>query len=144
MGRRERLVLLLKFREQPYILDCDHGLGGESLHQRDLLVRELPDLSAPQSQHADRFAITQHGDRQHCAKPQRLLERTLVVGSLSDVGHMDGATLDDRASGRPSACRCSRICSTYELQLAGRYIVLSHETQPLTVESDDGSPGGVA
>src|SRR5262245_40183657 len=144
MGRRERLVLLLKFREQPYILDCDHGLGGESLHQRDLLVRELPDLSAPQSQHADRFAITQHRDRQHCAKPQRLLERTLVVGRLSDVGDMYGSTLDDRATCRPSSCLCSRICSTYELQLAVRHIVLIHESQPLTVESDDGPPGSVA
>ena len=32
--------------EQPRVLDGDHGLGGEILHQRDLLVGERPNLLA--------------------------------------------------------------------------------------------------
>jgi len=34
----------LELVEQPDVLDGDHGLVGEGLQQRDLLIRERPNL----------------------------------------------------------------------------------------------------
>ena len=52
---------LAQFVEQPRILDGDDGLGGEVLHQRDLLVGERPDLLAVDDNGADELIIFEHG-----------------------------------------------------------------------------------
>ena len=38
VGRRERPILLLEFREQPHVLDGDDGLVGEGLEQGEMLI----------------------------------------------------------------------------------------------------------
>ena len=50
----------LKFVEQPRVLDGDDGLGGEVLHQRDLLVGERPNLLAVDDDSADQRIIFEH------------------------------------------------------------------------------------
>ena len=42
-----------QFAEQPRVLDGDDGLGGEILHQRDLLVGEWTNLLAENGNGAD-------------------------------------------------------------------------------------------
>ena len=51
---------LPQFVEKPRILDGDDGLGGEVLHQLDLLVGEGPYFLAGKSECADEFIILQH------------------------------------------------------------------------------------
>ena len=43
---RQLTALVLDFVEQPHVLDRDHGLVGEGLHERDLLVSEWFDLQS--------------------------------------------------------------------------------------------------
>jgi hypothetical protein len=49
--------------EQPRILDCDHRLVGEVLHQLDLLAGERPDLLAVDADHPDQLALLEHRHR---------------------------------------------------------------------------------
>ena len=51
---------LAQFVEQPRVLDGDHGLGGEVLHQLDLLVGERPDLLAVDDDGADQLVVLEH------------------------------------------------------------------------------------
>ena len=46
---------LAQLVEQPRVLDRDHGLGGEVLHQLDLLVGERPHLLAVDGDRADQL-----------------------------------------------------------------------------------------
>ena len=59
-GRGLLLQRLPQFVEQPRVLDGDDGLGGEVLHQRDLLVGERPHLLAIDIEIADVFAVLEH------------------------------------------------------------------------------------
>src|SRR6202165_2846383 len=58
-GLRELTGLGLHLVEQPDIADGDHRLIGESLQQRNLLVREGVDLSAAYDDGADALVLTQ-------------------------------------------------------------------------------------
>ena len=49
--------------EQPRVLDGDDGLGGEVLHQLDLLVGERPHLLAIDDDGADQLVILEHRHR---------------------------------------------------------------------------------
>ena len=46
--------------EQPRVLDRDHGLCGEVLHQLDLLVGEGPHLLPVDGDEADKFVVLEH------------------------------------------------------------------------------------
>ena len=46
--------------EQPRVLDGDHGLRGEVLHQLDLLVGERPHLLAVDDDRADQLVVLEH------------------------------------------------------------------------------------
>src|SRR5262245_573346 len=52
-------VARLQLREQPAVLDRDHGLGGEGLDQLDLLVGEWVYLDPPHVDGADGYTFTQ-------------------------------------------------------------------------------------
>ena len=51
---------LAQFVEQPRVLDGDDGLGGEVLHQLDLLVGERPHLLAVDDDGADQLVVLEH------------------------------------------------------------------------------------
>ena len=51
---------LAQLVEQPRILDGDDGLGGEVLHQLDLLVGERTHLLAVNADGADQLVILEH------------------------------------------------------------------------------------
>ena len=51
-------------REQPRVLDGDHGLRGEVLHQLDLLVGEGEDFLAIHSERTDQFVVLQQRNSQ--------------------------------------------------------------------------------
>ena len=56
-GRRLLLQRFAQFAEQPRVLDGDDRLGGEVLHQRDLLVGERPDFLPIDRDSADQLAV---------------------------------------------------------------------------------------
>ena len=53
---------LAQLVEQPRVLDGDHRLRGEVLHQLDLLVGEGPHLLAVDNDCADHLVVLQHRD----------------------------------------------------------------------------------
>ena len=63
--------------EQPRVLDGDDGLGGEVLHQLDLLVGERAHLLAVDDDRADQLVVLEH---RHGEKGARAAE-------------LDGATM---------------------------------------------------
>ena len=68
MGVGERTILLLQLREQPDVLDRNHGLVGEGLEQRDLSLREEMCLGAADVDGADRDTFfSDQGDAQYRA-----------------------------------------------------------------------------
>ena len=69
---------LAQLVEQPRVLDGDHGLGGEVLHQLDLLVVERPHLLAIDGDRADNLLVAEHRhDQQRSAHRQDQRERRL-------------------------------------------------------------------
>ena len=56
---------LAQLVQQPRILDGDDGLGGEVLHQLDLLVGEWPDFLAIDGDGADQFVVLKHRHDEH-------------------------------------------------------------------------------
>ena len=63
---------LAQLVEQPRVLDGDDGLGGEVLHQLDLLVGERPHLLAVDGDGADQFVVLEH---RHANEGPRSAER---------------------------------------------------------------------
>ena len=61
----------LQFREQPYVLDGDHGLIGERLEQIDLRVGERGGLGPNDVDSADRRAASQHRNGHEAAVADR-------------------------------------------------------------------------
>ena len=86
--------------EQPRVLDRDHGLVGEGLHQVDVGLGERLDPAAQQRDHADRLAIAQHRHRQHRAEAVTRLELAHVgvlgVDERNDVLDMQQPALEER------------------------------------------------
>ena len=62
-----RSSVLTQLLEQSGILDGDHGLIGEVLHQLDLLVCERPDFLAEDGNRSDQLAFLEH--RHHDKRP---------------------------------------------------------------------------
>ena len=57
---REIVGALAQLAKQPRVLDGDHGLLGEVLDQRDLLVGEGTDLLPEDRDRADQLVFLQH------------------------------------------------------------------------------------
>ena len=69
--RRGGVRLPTQLVEQPRVLDGDHGLSGEVLHQLDLLVSKGANFLAEHGERTDKFVVFQHRDgekRPHTAK----------------------------------------------------------------------------
>ena len=99
---RQLAVAGLQLGEQPHVLDGDDRLVGEGLQELDLLVREGPDLRAPDSDRADRprprAASGRPSDRPIAGLPRRPWS---VGNSSSDsaaqVVRCGSTSIDDRA-----------------------------------------------
>jgi hypothetical protein len=67
------VVTRLQLVERPHVLDGDHGLVGEGLEQRDLLVAERHDLGAAGRDRADSDAVAKqrHAQRRSIPSPLR-------------------------------------------------------------------------
>ena len=55
--------------QQARVLDGDDGLGGEVLHELDLLVGKGTNFLAGHGKRADQFVLLQHGDSQNRPYP---------------------------------------------------------------------------
>src|SRR5262249_26022289 len=94
---RSRLLLqgFTQFVEQPRILDVDDGLGGEVLHQFDLLVGERSDFLAVDGDRSDQLIFSQHRHDEKSASArkfhQRNHTRVTINKSLlcSEVGYVN-------------------------------------------------------
>jgi hypothetical protein len=87
---------LAQFTEQPRILDRDNGLGGEVLHEGDLLVCERSDFLAVDGQSTEQHFVFAKCDNKggssaaqvyHCSakritKPIRILVHLIAVNQL--------------------------------------------------------------
>ena len=83
---------LLRFVEKADILDGDHGLVREGLHQRNLFVAEGPGNSADDGQNADAFGVTHQRHHEGRANALPLMDPALVfrqfhLGPIRDVQH---------------------------------------------------------
>ena len=58
--------------EQPRILDGDDGLGGEVLHQFNLLICEWPHLLAVNDNCADHLVVLNHWDSDQTSRASKL------------------------------------------------------------------------
>jgi hypothetical protein len=65
-GFGELASALLLGLEQPYILNCDHRLVGESGDELNLLLAERLYLGSCQKQHADRKSLAQKRNTERC------------------------------------------------------------------------------
>ena len=79
-----------QFVEQPRVLDGDDGLGGEVLHQLDLLVGERPDLLAVDEDSADQLVVLEHrhaNGRPRAAEPRCRADHRFssIVGSMAHL-----------------------------------------------------------
>src|SRR5262245_18188350 len=106
---REVAVARFELLEQPNILDRDHGLVGESLQQADLSVVEELHLGAPESDRADRDAITRQRNSQHGSMaplPRGLRAFWILVHRAQQVANLDrpplqhGSAVDHATNGR--------------------------------------------
>ena len=71
-GRGLLLQRFAQLVEQPRVLDGDDGLGGEVLHQFDLLVGEWPNLLAIDGDGADQFVVLRASARQALSERQQV------------------------------------------------------------------------
>ena len=96
---RARLHLV----EQPHVLDRDHGLVGEGLHQLDLLVGERPHLGATHRKHANGLFFPKQWDREDGAVAYASCGAfRKLVASSREVVHMDSFAVH----GGPSSSPC--------------------------------------
>ena len=99
LGGRARLLGLV---EQPHVLDRDHRLVGEGLHERDLDRRERAHLVAQQRDRTHCLALAQQRHREHRTESVPRLNladvRILGIDEREDVLDMDKAALQHRAS----------------------------------------------
>ena len=81
----ERSLVRWRFVKQPRVLDGNDGLGGEILHQLDLLVGEGPHLLPINDDDANELVFLQHRDGHKCPRASRML-RSGLSGLERHVG----------------------------------------------------------
>ena len=96
--------------EQPRVLDGDHGLVGEGLHERDLRVAEWLHHRLGEGQHANRLALAQKWDRKQRSNfSDDNLVLATELGFGLKIGHMHGAPFEHGPSGERGAIRGYRV-----------------------------------
>jgi hypothetical protein len=90
--------------KQTHVLNCDHRLIGERLHQLNLLSGKWPYLSATDRKRADCGVSSQQRNRENCPVAQAPRERVAFrefIASGHEVGHVDRRTIDNGAPSSP-------------------------------------------
>src|SRR5262245_5533820 len=107
MGYGERLVLLLKFREQAHVLNRNDRLIGEGLEERDLLVREGAHLLTSDQDPADSHAFAEQRYREHGPMVEPALEgsanRKFALALRGEIVDVDGSSVRYRSPRRRTA-----------------------------------------
>src|SRR5215470_6497292 len=96
----QSVILLPKFREQPYILDRDDCLSGEDFEQSDLVGCERPWLPSRDRDEADGDVVADHRNEQVATPPAcqaGLTHHVCCVRGGLDVFDSMGTTLMDGA-----------------------------------------------
>src|SRR5215468_8142883 len=134
----QRPILLLKFGEQPDILDRDDCLVRKGLKERDLFVRERPWRGASDRNDADGNALSQHGDAESASIADRaaqgwILELRVEIGIWY---------VDDRAIENCPRCSKGSGWSRWEYALCrlkrlGGVVVLRDLMHQLAVEPEE-------
>ena len=77
--------------EQPRVLDGDHGLVGEGLHQFDVPRRKLADAVAPKDEQADALALPHQGNDEERLEAEFFLKglrcHRAIVFEIADIGN---------------------------------------------------------
>jgi hypothetical protein len=125
-GRGLLLQGLLRFVEEPDIVDGDDGLIGESLEQFDLPVCERARLFARDVDGADRLAVAKHRHRQRAPKPRidEWCRRIFRVGG--EIGDMRHGAVEDRSTRHDAPMRRSGKNLARGRQLFRREIMTGH------------------
>src|SRR5262249_39580539 len=149
VGLRQRLILLLKLREHPYVLDGDHRLVGERLEQGDMLIGEKACLSAGEDNSAEGAALTQHGNGDRASWPLPTRRRPQGPGCTSPhrfdiVRSLDDAKVTNRSGHEASVAGRHWESAADGLQVLCGPSMRLHEVDELPVESEDTAEAGAA
>src|SRR5262249_47639307 len=144
MSLRQRLILLLQFREQPYVLDGDDRLVGEGFHQRDLAFGEGSNLVPVDEDNAQQLINSEHRNREYGPDWISLeMRKKSVLGIGFGIENVDRAMLEGSTSGSAVPSGSVWICFDESSKL-GCHVVRRHYPQQLTVEAIDESALGFA
>ncbi len=91
-------VARLELGEEPHVLDRDHRLVGEGPQQRNLCVREEPDLGAPYADRADRAAIPEQRHAKHGPRADPRPRGRRILWVVHEIRRLDHAALERGAS----------------------------------------------
>ncbi len=136
-------VFFLELREQPHVLDGDHGLVREGLQEFCLPVGERPHLGTPDRDRAEGRAFAHQGDAEDRSEVQGARERT-AFGVLADIG-LNVCDLD-----RPSfehgtpAGRCRRQRTEGADGVRENRTFVSDQAQHVAIDAKHGGVEGVA
>ena len=138
--RRRGLPLpcLLGLVEQAHVLDGNHGLIGEGLQKRDLLVREWSRFSAADTDYADRISLAHQGNGQGAAEPSRSSSGTNdIIRVLENVGDRDNAPSQNRSGRRRVAAGRPRKSVPPRIGTGGIQIGDGSQVDELAVEREN-------
>src|SRR5262245_19399337 len=94
------------------VLDGNHGLIGEVLNQRDLLVSKWPDFRARQSQDADGLSFAQHRNAEYGTETSEPLGlRPTKISGYPHIGDVNDTTFQQRCSRNRATFRLYRNCT---------------------------------
>jgi hypothetical protein len=101
MGFGQGAIFLLRFREQPHVLDGDDRLVCEGLEEGDLLLREGADFASADEDCANGDALTQERSAESRAPPEPPgdISADRKVVSLGQIFDVDDTRLAYRVSG---------------------------------------------
>ena len=143
-GRGLALERFLRLVEQARVLDRYHGLVGEGLEQRGLLIGKGPGLGAWKLDRADRDAVAHQRDAQHGADADPAEDgkggREFFRVRL-DVLDVNRSRLQDRPAGDGLAAERSPV----DADGSGRDgTVMGREHQIVAIQTEDRAVGRVA
>src|SRR6516164_7004263 len=126
----------LRLVEQPRVLDCYDGLGGEAFQKCNLTVSKGPHLEPIDENYSQQLARFEHGNREYGSKGLHQARPVSVFGVSLGIEHVDRTPLECGA--RSGACPSGRnwILLDESLDFGGD-IVGGHDTQVLTVEAEN-------
>ncbi len=144
---RQLVVAYLYLREEPHVLDRDHGLAGEGLQERDLHIAERDRLTPGDGDGADGLAVPEHRHRQDGPETRGDQVTELVFGIGADVRAMSNSPREDRPGGHTAAPGWQGERPPDGLEVLTCPSVVSREVDQRAVEEKDpgvlgGAQGG--